>query len=117
MIDRDLQALRISKRNLVQNGYSENNVTISHQVGLLGEGSPNANCILGILSEKDSPEVHAMLMHDAATRLSEDGLLIIASNSTAITRLATLVKSEKLLSIVDRQKVKGRSLLVLKKRI
>ena len=98
------------------NKYSENNISGFHQVGLLQEKSLDADCIVGILSEKDTPKVHAMFVQEATHRLSNNGVIILASNSTAITRIATMVKSEKLLRIVKRQKVKGKSAIILKRR-
>lgn len=117
LIDRDLQALRVSRLNLINNGYSSNMIRLSHQVGISGEKPVPSDCIIGILPEKDNPAVHKMFVHEAASQLVKDGIIFLASSSTAVTRVAAKIKSEKLLNIVDRQKSKGRSLIVLKPRI
>lgn len=113
LIDRDLQALKISQKNLILNGCSPSNVSISHQVGLQKIPPVLADCVLGILSDKDTANVHAMLVKEASQQLKKDGLLIIASNSTAITRITTLVVSEKLMNVLDRRKSKGKSSIIL----
>lgn len=117
LIDRDLQALRVSKINLINNGYPANRIHLSHQVGISGEKPVLADCIIGILLEKDNPAVHAMFIRQAAARLTKGGMIILASSSTAITRVAAKINSEKLLNIIDRQKTKGRSVIVLKPRV
>lgn len=114
LTDRDLQALRVSEVNLTSNGYPANRIRLSHQVGISGEKPVLADCIIGVLPEKDNPAVHVMFVRQATSQLVKGGTMILASSSTAITRLVAKIKSEKLLNIVDRQKSKGRSVMVLK---
>ena len=116
LIDRDLQALKVSRVNLIDNGYPSNRIRLSHQVGISVERSLPADFISGILPEKDNPAVHAMLVRQSAARLAKEGMIILASSSTAITRVAAKINSEKFLNIVDRQKSKGRSVIILKTR-
>ncbi len=114
LTDRDLQALRVSRMNLINNGYPSIRISLSHQAGIRGEKSVPADLILGILPEKDNPAVQAMFVRQSAARLARGGMMILASGSTAITRVADKINSEKFLSIVNRQKSKGRSVVVLK---
>lgn len=117
LIDRDLQALRVSKINLINNGYPANRIHLSHQVGILREKLVPHDCIIGVLPEKDNPAVHAMFVRQASSQLIKKGIAILASSSTAITRVATKIKSERLLEIVDRRKSKGKSVIVLKQNV
>ena len=117
LVDRDLQALKISKENLVSNGYPPDRISTMHQVGILGkEESDKSQYVIGVLTEKDGPLVHAMLVKQAAQQLTKTGLLIVASRSTPIARVATFVISEKLMTVLNRHKSKGISLIVLKKK-
>lgn len=117
LIDRDLQALRVSRLNLINNGYPSNMILLSHQVGILEEKTVLSDCIIGVLPEKDNPAVHAMFVSQVSSQLAKKGVAILASSSTAITRVATKIKSERLLEIVDRRKSKGKSVIVLKQKV
>lgn len=116
LIDRDLQALRVSRVNLINNGYPENRIRLFHQIGIQEE-SVLADYVIGILQEKDNPAVHEMFIQEAVAQLAIGGMIILASSSTAITRVVARIDPEKSLDIVDRQKSKGKSLIVLKQKI
>jgi 16S rRNA G1207 methylase RsmC len=116
LVDRDLLSLKISRENMILNGYEQDQISLLHEVGIPNSNLPAADCIIGILDEKDEPQVHPMIIREATSRLSNNGTLIIASGSTAITRMEFLIKREKFLRIVERQKSKRKSLMVLKKR-
>jgi len=75
-----------------------------------------ADCIIGIFDEKDDPKVHSMLLKEATEQLSANGIIMLASSSTAITRLETFVRKEKLLKVFKRQKSKRRSLIILRRK-
>lgn len=114
LVDRDLLSLRNSKRNLVINGYSSTSIFQLHQEGISQTDPNNADCIIGVLSEKEESIVHAMYVRQAAQQMASEGLLLLASSSTAITRIETLVKTEKLLDVVDRWRLRGKSIIILK---
>ena len=113
LADRDLLSLRISRKNLLSNGHEENKVYLFHEVGLPKIDSPDL--IMGVLDEKDDPKVHLMFLKQAAEILTLNGIAVLASGSTPITRLETSIQKEKLFEVVERRKSKGKSLLVLKK--
>lgn len=115
LIDRDLQALKISKENLVTNGYPAERINMTHQVGILGkEESDKSEYVIGVLPEKDGPLVHAMFVRQAASRLTNNGLLVISSTSTSITRIETFIRKEKLFNRLGERRSKGRAILTLK---
>lgn len=109
LVDRDMQSLRISQKNLMANGYSLNKIKTFFQVGILAPEHIQIDYVVGILDDKDNPDVNAMIVRQAAAQLKKEGRIIIASSSTVITRIESLVKKEKILSVVSRQKLKGRS--------
>ena len=114
LADRDLLALKTSYRNLVLNGFPPNNVKVLHQVGIYRNNQDKADYIIGVLNEKDTPKVNEMFLRQAVFQLASKGLTILASSSTAITRLETLVRTEKLLDTSERKKYKGKSIIILR---
>lgn len=116
LVDRDLEALRVSRKNLIANGFNSEKIFLFHGVGLSQTKNGTSDFIIGILNEKDDPKVHIMFLKEATELLSKDGVLILASGSTPITRLESLIKREKTLRVVERQKSKRKSLIVLKKK-
>ena len=116
LIDRDLEALRVSEKNLIANGLGADKIFLFHGVGLAKIDHILADFVIGILDDKDDPKVHLMFVKEAAELLLVGGLLILASGSTPITRIESFVKREKLFEIVERQKSKRKSLIVLKRK-
>lgn len=116
LVDRDLEALRVSRKNLIANGFNSEKIFLFHQVGLSQTKNGKSDFIIGILDEKDDPKVHIMFLHEAVEQLSNNGSLILASGSTPITRIKSFVKREKLFEVVKRQKSKRKSLIVLKRK-
>jgi len=114
LVDRDLQALRISKRNIISNGYPANRVYLFHGTDFSKVNLGSADCIIGILDEKDNFKIHSTLIKQAVLKLSDSGIMMLSSSSTAITRIETLIRKEKLLGVFERQKSKRKSILVLK---
>lgn len=114
LADRDLLALKVSRRNMVSNGYKTDRIFLFHEAGI-----PKINptdYIMGILDEKDDPKIHSMLVKKAVEQLSANGIVILASSSTAITRIESLVRREKLLNVLERQRSKRKSIIVLKRK-
>lgn len=114
LVDRDLLALRVSKRNMILNGYRSDQIFLFHEVGMPKNSLQMADCIIGIFDEKDDSQVNSMIVKEAESQLSVSGTLMVASGSTVITRLESLIKEEKLLGVVERQKTKRKSLIILK---
>lgn len=114
LIDRDLQAIRVSRMNLLLNGYHTNDIFMLHQVGIHQPNHFQTDCILGILEEKEPSAVYAMVIKEVATKLASNGLAMFASTSTTITRLERFVHHEKLLDVLERHRSKGKSIIILK---
>jgi 16S rRNA (guanine1207-N2)-methyltransferase len=114
VVDRDLLALRVTKNNLIANGCSPNQITLFHQVGVLLGGHEQADFIVGALREDEGPEVHALIVKQAAQQLLPDGTIVLASGTTASMRLEAVIRSKKLLRIGGRKRAKGSDVLVLK---
>ena len=114
LIDRSLQALKVSKRNLLFNSFPENNIHLLHQNDILQTNFNQIDCIMGILNDKDSPIIHINLLEQAISQLSSKGLILISSSSTPITRIETFMRSKKNMEVLERQKFKGKSVIILK---
>lgn len=117
LVDRDLQSLRLSKENLISNGYFPKNIVMINQVGISIPNEKSFDCVIGILDESDASSVHSMYLRQATEQLSINGVIIFVSGSTAITRLEALLRKEKLLQIIEKRRSKGRSVLIMKRRI
>lgn len=113
LVDRDIQAIRISKENLQSNRFQTNAITTLHQVGISSQDKIMFDCIVGILSEDEGPSVHAMYLHEAVNKILPGGLVIFAAGSTAITRLESVLKKERMLLVRERKRFKGKSVLVM----
>jgi hypothetical protein len=114
LCDRNLLALLISKRNLTLNMFSENQITIKHQIDLSGSDKSDIDCIIGILEEKEDPVIHNLFLSQAIDQLSPTGTIILASSSTAITRVEKETRLFKSVKIFKRERYKGKSILILK---
>lgn len=117
LVDRDLQALRLSKENLISNSYFPKNIVLMNQVGISIPNKKSFDCVVGILDGSDASAVHSMFLREAAEQLSINGVIIFVSGSTAITRLEDSLRKEKLLQIIDRRRSKGKSVLIMEQRI
>ncbi len=117
LIDRDLEALRVSRLNLISNGLNPEMIDLFHEVGLSQSKHDLVDLVVGILDEKNNSDVNAMFLRQSFDLLSANGELILASGSTPITRLESLIKKEKMSNIVERQKNKGKSVIILKKKV
>lgn len=116
LIDRDLEALRMSKKNLIANEFRPEKIFLFHEVGISKINRGLVDYVIGAIDEKDDPKIHVMFIKQAYEQLLPDGLLILASGSTPITRIESFVKREKLFEITERKKSKGKRLIVLKRR-
>lgn len=116
LVDRNLQALETSKRNLILNKFPAHKITLSHQLGILLKNTSQASCIIGIIPEKQSNEVYKMLVEQSAQQLLPGGLLAFASSSTVIKRLEGMIRLDKNLIILSTRRSKGKRVIVAKKR-
>lgn len=115
LVDRDLLALRYSQLNLKLNGCPPERVSVSHQVGLETNPQDKSDLIIGALREEEGKNASFLLLDRATGRLSDQGIIMMASGSTAVTRLADYAASGGLLRIKARGRRRGYSLLVLER--
>lgn len=113
---RDLLSLSYAKLNLVANGCDEADILMLHQVGLEMDDKRPFSLIAHLLPKSESKDVSAWMLSQANALLKSKGQYWIGGTSTAVTRLESVVKTEKRLTIKGRKKHKGRSLLILEKR-
>lgn len=114
LVDRDLQALKVSQENLVNSGYPTENITLHHQVGI-GVENKTFDLIAGILPEKQSMGVYNLYLAQAHEQLTPSGLFIVSSTSTVITRIEELLSKKSLFEVLKREKSKGKSVILLRK--
>jgi 16S rRNA (guanine1207-N2)-methyltransferase len=114
LVDRDLLALRYARLNLVLNGYPPERIQISHQVGLERKDNEKVDLVVGVLRDENK-EAISWMIHQAIEELNDDGMIIIAGGSTAITRLVTLIEQEGWLRIKARERRRGYSILAAEK--
>lgn len=117
LIDRNILALRTTTRNLIENKYESKNIFINQEVGIMSRLQRNPNVIVGYLNDKDNFLVNETILLQAFEQLEKNGLLILTSSSTVTTRIEKYVNRIKNIRKINRNKHKGRSILVLKKRV
>lgn len=117
LVDRDLEALKMSRKNLISNGYESKKIFLFHDVGFSKVNTKSIDLVLGILDNKEDSKVHKMFIRKLSEKISNDGLIVLTSGSTTITRIKSYLQKEKLLELVERKKSRGKSLIVLKHRI
>lgn len=116
LIDRNLQALRTAERNLELNNFDEVNIRIIHCGDLSSNSNKKYDLILGALEEKDPQNYNALLFEQSVAILKIGGVLMLGSGSTPISRIERLARGHKDISIVVREKRKGSSVIILKKK-
>lgn len=114
LVSRDLLSLRYTAYNLLGNGCMENNIAMTHQVGLETVNAPTADLITYPLRRDESATVDAQTIAAAATHLHPAGTLLVVGGSTSVTRLLKPLAKYKHIRVVKRKKDKGQSLLILK---
>lgn len=113
LVDRDLLALRYSRRNLIDNGCASDAINLMHQVGLSTLPSRPANLVAGVLREDEGPEALTWMLNRVAEAIAPGATVVIASTSTTISRLVAVLQAQKQLVIESRKRRDGNSLLVL----
>lgn len=113
LVDRDLLALRYAKFNLVLNQCPAERINLHPQAGFELKGHHNADLWIGVLRSEEGSRAMIEMIQQAAQTLSPTGSIVLSASSTAMARLADYIQLHKLLRIVDREKWRGYSLLVL----
>lgn len=114
LADRNLQALRTTARNLELNGIQKEKIIQKHQVDIY-QKDIRADLITAILDKKNGRSVNLALSNEIIDQLSVKGIAYIASSSTMITLVEKMVRRDKKLSIQNRIKNKGESVISFKK--
>jgi 16S rRNA (guanine1207-N2)-methyltransferase len=115
LVDRDLLALRYSRRNLMINGCPPGSISFLHQAGLSLNPQLKIDLFIGSLREDENKEAHYLALDQMTQVLDAKGKIILSSGSTAITRLADYISSQGLLHIKARERRRGFSSLVIEK--
>jgi 16S rRNA (guanine1207-N2)-methyltransferase len=115
LIDRDLLALRYSQRNLILNGCPPERISLLHQPGFGLKSREKIDFFIGSLREEENKEAHFLALDQMSARLSDKGVILLSSGSTAITRLTDYIESKRLLRIKTRERRRGFSLLSIEK--
>ena len=113
LFDRDLLALRYSRRNLLLNNCPGEQISLTHGVSADFECEEESDLFIGILREEEGRKANFQTVQQAAEKLSYRGMIIIAASSTAITRIVADLASQDLLCITAREKRKGCGVLAL----
>jgi 16S rRNA (guanine1207-N2)-methyltransferase len=113
LVDRDLLALKCSRRNLLLNNCLDEGINIVHGVGINLECDDEYDLFTGILREEEGREPTLRTVRGAAGKLAVEGKIIVAAGSTVVTRLVTDLAAEDALRVTGREKHKGYGLLVL----
>jgi 16S rRNA (guanine1207-N2)-methyltransferase len=113
LLDRDLLALRYSNLNLILNGFSSEQIRISHQVGSRAVSDQKIDLFAITLREEEGHRANYADIQQANEMLSPWGSILVVSGSTAITRLVGKIKEDRLLRIRSREKFKRHSLLIM----
>lgn len=116
MADRDMLSLRYSRKNLILNECPDPNVFISHQVGMQNQSIRKADLLLGLLREEEGSGVVLSNMIQSIEMISDNGSMILAGTSTAITRLISKIPKSTGIRIKKRTKARGYSVVLLEKR-
>jgi 16S rRNA (guanine1207-N2)-methyltransferase len=115
LIDRDLLALRYSQCNIILNGCPHRRISLSHQPGFDLQSREKTDLFIGFLREDENKEAHFLALNQMTARLSNKGIILLSSSSTAITRLVDYIESKRLLRIKTRERRRGYSLLLIEK--
>lgn len=114
LVDRDLLALRNARLNLALNGFPEQQLTLSHQIGMVAPDQEPADLIAGVLREGEGPAAIELGLAQAARQLSPGGLVMLAGSSTALTRVVKSIEGRRLFAVEDRTREAGHGVLTLR---
>lgn len=114
LVDRNLQSLEVSRRNLILNKYPKDKISLSHQVNVLLKNKRHVDLVIGIIPEKQSNEVYKMIIKQSVQQLKANGMIMFASSSNVIFKLGKIVHSDKRLTIIRSKRSKGKKVLTAK---
>ena len=114
VVDRNLQSLKTTERNLIFNGLPREKITLKHQVGV-SINQPNIDCALTTLNKKEERKVNAFLADQIASQLRLNGVALLVSSSNVITQIEAVIKKSKGIIIQNRIRQRGKSSLSFKK--
>jgi len=110
VVDKNLQSLKVTERNLISNGFSKNKIVLKHQTGI-NTDEINIDCIIAILDDKEERAVNSILVEQIISQLSKVGIAYIVSSSNIITQVENKIKKIKGLLVLKRLKHRGVSFL------
>jgi methylase of polypeptide subunit release factors len=128
LFTRDLLALVSTQKNLslfgdsiadqVERGVTKQvhdlHVQAFHTAGFSAESDKKYNLIVGKIPEKLTPEFYEDFIENAVSAIAEQGLVIISSTSTALSRLLELEQTVNSFNQLARFKKKGWSSVILR---
>ncbi|WKZ25813.1 MAG: methyltransferase [bacterium] len=113
VVDRNLQSLKVTERNLINNGFLKENIIVKHQVGISINLS-KIDCVVGILNKKDERSVNDLTIDQIVSQLTDKGVAYIVSSSNIITQIERKIKKVKELQTIKRIRYKGDSFISFK---
>lgn len=111
---RNLQELRTSKVNLINNGYSSD-IVLSHQMEVCEEGGSVFDVVVGAVIEKEGAEVLKSLTDKLVFSVKGGGIALLSSSSKTISALEKLIRKTKKFLILKKEKLRGRMFIAIKK--
>lgn len=115
LVDRDLLALEASKRNLQRNHFPDEKIFTSHQIGLLLKDKQRISNIVGVIPEKQNPEVYKKLIEQSAIQLEPEDLIIFSSSSNVAFKMERLIQSTKSFKILESTRSRGKRVIIANK--
>jgi 16S rRNA G1207 methylase RsmC len=115
VVDRDLLALKVTRLNLALNNYPPENLNTIHRLGLPSQ-LDRVDLAVIALREEEGPAANLADLRNLNLCLAPEGLALVTSGSTAITRLVENLKKEKIFLVQARDRWRGQSLLILRNR-
>lgn len=112
LVDRNLQSLEVSRRNLILNGFSKEKILLSHQVDILLKEGYNFDCIVGVVPEKQNNEVYKMLTSQSAKQLNPNGIIIFSSSSNVLFRIGKIIHSTRSFDLLKNVRSKGKRVII-----
>ncbi len=110
LVDRNLQSLKVTERNLILNGFPKEKIKLHHQIDIHISDS-FFDLIIGVLEEKEERNVNALFCNQAAEGLVTGGNATLASSSNIIVQIENVVKQLKGISIDKKTKYRGKRLI------
>jgi 16S rRNA G1207 methylase RsmC len=114
LIDRNLLALKTSKRNLLNNKFDEKNILLHHQIDW--ESETSTDVIIGSIPEKEPREVYAMLLDQAIVQVNSKGYLFLSGSSHTIQEALSLPIVRKDTQLKKLNKYRGKSAVLLQRK-